>query len=239
MHSNDSDFRIAYTYLIGWSHLDKWYYGVRYSKNCNPGELWVSYFTSSKHVSRFREVHGEPDIIQPRMIFTDIQLAIRCEHRVLKNIDVKNNDKWINVTDSKALDITGLTLWNNGVRHTWSYNSPGPEWTKGRFMSEESREKLSKSCRGRVSSFKGRQHTDETKQLISMKNSGANHPFYNKSRPEFAKKISKIMKGKRKSKEHKKAISKTHNVIYTCPHCLKSGGRIMLRWHFDKCKMLK
>lgn len=23
-----------YTYLIGWSKLNKWYYGVRYSKKC-------------------------------------------------------------------------------------------------------------------------------------------------------------------------------------------------------------
>jgi hypothetical protein len=41
---------ISYTYLIGWSKLDKWYYGVRYASNCNPDELWVKYKTSSKQL---------------------------------------------------------------------------------------------------------------------------------------------------------------------------------------------
>ena len=37
----------------GWSNFNKWYYGVRYSKNCNPSEFWVTYFTSSKYVNDF------------------------------------------------------------------------------------------------------------------------------------------------------------------------------------------
>ena len=27
------------------------------------------------------------------------------------------------------------------------------------------------------------------------------------------------------------------NVSLTCPHCNKTGGFGMLRWHFDNCKM--
>jgi hypothetical protein len=57
---------IPYTYVIGWSSLQKYYYGVRYAKNCNPLDLWVSYFTSSKRVAHYREKFGEPDIIQIR-----------------------------------------------------------------------------------------------------------------------------------------------------------------------------
>lgn len=45
----------CYTYLIGWSEYDIWYYGVRYAKGCNPADLWVKYFTSSKFVREFRE----------------------------------------------------------------------------------------------------------------------------------------------------------------------------------------
>jgi hypothetical protein len=48
--------RTPYTYLIGWSHLNKWYYGRRTAKGCHPSELWVKYFTSSKSVKpRFHE----------------------------------------------------------------------------------------------------------------------------------------------------------------------------------------
>jgi hypothetical protein len=53
-----------YTYLIGWSSTNKFYYGVRYAKKCNPSELFISYFTSSKHVKSYMKKHGNPDIIQ-------------------------------------------------------------------------------------------------------------------------------------------------------------------------------
>ena len=39
--------RTPYTYLIGWSKLDKWYYGCRYGINCHPDDFWKTYFTSS------------------------------------------------------------------------------------------------------------------------------------------------------------------------------------------------
>jgi len=39
---------LPYTYLIGWSNLNTWYYGRRTSKNCHPSDLWQKYFTSSK-----------------------------------------------------------------------------------------------------------------------------------------------------------------------------------------------
>ena len=39
-----------YTYLIGWTNYDMWYYGVRYTKDADPNELWKKYFTSSKHL---------------------------------------------------------------------------------------------------------------------------------------------------------------------------------------------
>ena len=64
---------IPYTYLIGWSKLNKYYYGVRYAKNCHPSDLWTKYFTSSKYVKQFREENGEPDIIEIRKTFSNIK----------------------------------------------------------------------------------------------------------------------------------------------------------------------
>ncbi|MFA6198816.1 MAG: hypothetical protein WC679_00165 [Bacteroidales bacterium] len=58
-----------YTYLIGWSTMNKFYYGVQYNKKANPDDLWKSYFTSSKIVQQFRKEFGEPDIIQFRKVF--------------------------------------------------------------------------------------------------------------------------------------------------------------------------
>jgi hypothetical protein len=93
---------IPYTYVIGWSSIQKYYYGVRYAKNCNPSDLWVSYFTSSKQVAYYRKQFGEPDIIQIRKTFADIDTARLWEHRVLKRLNVIDNDKWLNQTDNMS-----------------------------------------------------------------------------------------------------------------------------------------
>lgn len=89
---------IPYTYLIGWSHLNKWYYGVRYRKGCHPNDLWNPYRTSSKIVKNFIKEYGDPDIIEVRRTFKDRLSAANWEHKVLKHLQVNISDKWLNKT---------------------------------------------------------------------------------------------------------------------------------------------
>ncbi len=96
-----------YTYLIGWSKHDKYYYGVRYAKGAKPEELWRSYFTSSKFVLRFRHEHGEPDIVEVRRVFNDRESATLWEHKVLKRLKVNKNDKWLNKTYNGCFEFRG------------------------------------------------------------------------------------------------------------------------------------
>jgi hypothetical protein len=95
-----------YTYLIGWSDKNIFYYGVRYAKKSDPNELWKTYFTSSKYVKSFREKNGDPDIIQIRKTFNDKKAAILWEHKVLKRLNVVKDEKWLNKTDNFAIDYT-------------------------------------------------------------------------------------------------------------------------------------
>jgi hypothetical protein len=94
---------MAYTYLIGWTKYNKWYYGVRYSKKCQPHDLWKTYFTSSKYVKEFRKDHGEPDIIEIRKTFDSPNEAILWEEKVLKKMNVLNSDKWLNKNVAGAI----------------------------------------------------------------------------------------------------------------------------------------
>jgi len=52
-----------YTYLIGWSKLDRWYYGVR-TANVAEAEkdLWNHYYTSSLAVKRVTTRRGEAEV---------------------------------------------------------------------------------------------------------------------------------------------------------------------------------
>lgn len=77
---------MPYTYLIGWSKINQYYYGCRYAKNCDPSDLWVKYFTSSLYVKKLKEEHGDPDVIQIRKVFNSMDECIEYETRVLKRI---------------------------------------------------------------------------------------------------------------------------------------------------------
>ena len=93
---------IPYTYLIGWSEHNIWYYGSEYSskgKIANPNNLWNVYFTSSKHVKHFRQRYGEPDIKEIRKTFKDEQSTRIWEHKVLKRINASKEEKWLNKSD--------------------------------------------------------------------------------------------------------------------------------------------
>lgn len=87
---------IPYTYLIGWPNLNKWYYGVRYAKHCNPTDLFSTYFTSSSEVFDFIKSYGMPSVIQVRKIINSPKLAQIYEHKVLRRIRAKQSDKWLN-----------------------------------------------------------------------------------------------------------------------------------------------
>lgn len=91
---------MAYTYLVGWSRLDVWYYGVRTAKASSPADLWVTYFTSSHRVKAFRAAHGEPDVVQVRQVFDNREAALRWEERVIDRLDAVWSPRWLNAQNA-------------------------------------------------------------------------------------------------------------------------------------------
>lgn len=209
---------MSYTYLIGWSKLDKWYYGVRYAKNCSPSDLWVTYFTSSKYVKEFREENGEPDIIQVRQIFKDDKLAIRCEDKVIRTLKLYSNERFLNKSYSGSIyydedvrkkmsdhakkprsekykeqrSITMKKLWLEGV-----YNNRPPQ-------TNEHKRKNSEANKGRENWNKGLELSEEHKNNIGngVKNSKkyqeakAKIDFNGDKNPMFGRKHSEETKQK-------------------------------------------
>lgn len=99
---------VPYTYLIGWSERNIWYYGVRYSKKCKPSDLFVSYFTSSKLVEKLRAELGPPNIIQVRKIFSCPRLARDWEIKVLRRMGAVNSNNFLNQHDKLAPPINQM-----------------------------------------------------------------------------------------------------------------------------------
>lgn len=101
---------IYYTYLIGWSWLDMWYYGSQYGSKAHPDNLWVTYFTSSKHVTNFRAEHGEPDVrIIIKEDFKTREETRSYEARVLTRINAAKHPHMLNRHNGNSRFISDCT----------------------------------------------------------------------------------------------------------------------------------
>ena len=96
---------MSYTYLIGWSRLGTWYYGVRFAKGCSLDDLWTKYFTSSNRVKKFRATYGEPDVVEIRQVFDDKAAAQSWERRLLRRIKAVKSPYWLNANDTFRYDF--------------------------------------------------------------------------------------------------------------------------------------
>jgi len=156
-------YHTPYTYLIGWSKHNMFYYGVRYARDCQPNDLWESYFTSSNHVTEFRKQHGDPDIIQIRKTFTDADRARNWEDRVIDCLKLHRREDFLNKNRSKgfALSSDDIIRRNKDPERCRKIS----EKKKGVNLSKEHRAAISRGAKLRDPAT--RIHTEDTKQKIS------------------------------------------------------------------------
>ena len=148
-----------YTYLIGWSLQQKYYYGVRYANNCSPIDFWVKYFTSSPSVAAMRVLYGDPDIKQIRKIFSSREKARQWENRVLKRMKVVIREDFLNKNDSPAPPINNRVMTSDTKEKIGSSN-------RGKPKSEEHKQKIREARAKQVNTRKGIPVSEETKQKI-------------------------------------------------------------------------
>jgi hypothetical protein len=188
-----------YTYLIGWSSHNKWYYGVRFAKNCHPSDFWKSYFTSSKYVKSLRKQIGDPDVIQIRNVFQSAEKARRWENKLLKRMKIVDDHKWLNKTDNYSISSESSAVGSK---------KPKSQKTKqkmsiaqiGKRHSEETKKKISLAKKGKRGAFYGKKHSDETKAKLSEigKNLiGNKNPFYGKKHSDETKEKIRLVKEKK------------------------------------------
>lgn len=164
---------LSYTYLIGWSSLDLWYYGARTANVCKPeDDLWIHYFSSSKYVKETRLQENEPDIIQVRRTFSTIKEAFTFESKVLMMLDAKNSAKWLN-RNNGSLDRTACS---HETREKLS------KARKGKPLSTTHRANIGNALRGNRSDennpFYGHKHSSENIQKYRNDKLGAKNPNF-------------------------------------------------------------
>lgn len=142
-----------YTYLIGWTKHDLWYYGVQFGENSDPSNLWNTYFTSSKKVQMLREDIGEPDVVEVRKHFFSQEEARAWETKVIRRLGAVQSSKWLNQTDN-----TGNFYWQ-GKRPpiTKEHAEKLAEAKRGKKISKEHARKLHE---GRRNSTNSKEHIE-------------------------------------------------------------------------------
>lgn len=155
---------VPFTYLLGWSKLQKYYYGVRYSKDCHPNDLGVTYWSSSKYVKQFIRENGLPDIVEVRKTFKTKEAALSWEKRVIIRMKMIHDDRWFN----KAFyNFTNLEY----KRNTLPGSAAGAAKIKGKTYEEiygvdkarELKDKRSKNSTGRSNKGHKKKNTTNMK----------------------------------------------------------------------------
>ena len=200
---------MAYTYLIGWSVLNKWYYGVRYAKGCHPEDLWVDYFTSSRHVQKVRSEFGEPDVVAVRRVFGDEVSARIWEDKVLRRLAAPSSPKWLNRHHggkffgsypktpetrkkmSEARKALGIVMTASTKAKISAAALARPFRAMGP-MSEETKAKISAANAGKPRAPRGPM-SEETKAKISAANAGKPRAPHSE---ETRRKISESQRGR-------------------------------------------
>ncbi|MFA6199309.1 MAG: NUMOD3 domain-containing DNA-binding protein [Bacteroidales bacterium] len=238
-----------YCYLIGWSTLNKFYYGVQYNKKANPDNLWNNYFTSSKYVKEFRELYGEPDIVQIRKTFETKEKAIQWEFKVIQRLNCVRSEQWLNRS------LAGKKFYGiSGYKHTEETKKKISVANKGKNVGKNVGKNI-----GENHPLFGKKHSAETKRKMAITKSGENNPMFGKTfenSPFFGRTASNETKNKMsiaKSGENhplfgKKHSDETKNKMtesaknkpkFECTHCHKSVTKnILIQWHNEKCKSI-
>lgn len=139
---------MAFTYLIGWRNLDRWYYG--YSTR-DIGALWNPYKTSSQTVHEFIQEHGDPDVIRVHKEFVTKKVANDYEIKFLKRVKAVKSDRWLNKNDT--VNFRGPANFTDASRKKMSESAKkrigGVSPWKGKKIPQEIIEKRAAGNRGR------------------------------------------------------------------------------------------
>lgn len=100
-----------FVYVIGWTDLNLWYLGVKFSKDCSTVDLWTTYFTSSFLVAEVREFYGEPDHVE--ILATGNASDMRhLEMKLIKEFRLHHDSRWLNRCSRIACDPAFMKgLW--------------------------------------------------------------------------------------------------------------------------------
>jgi hypothetical protein len=139
-----------FTYLLGWTQHEKFYYGVRYGETALPESVGTTYWSSSTYVHDFIKTHGNPDLIEIRKFFDTPIAAREWERNVLRRLNASQSSRWLNKANNDCF--------------------------KGIVMTDEIRQKISSAKMGKK--YPGKYYTDGVTNIICKEECKVPPGFY-------------------------------------------------------------
>ena len=194
-----------------------------------------TYNGSGSHWRSHIKKHGKEHIVtlwvsEP---YTDTSITEFALKFSIEN-DIVNSKEWANLIPENGLS-GGSVKGRKCTDETKAKMKGRPSPNKGKLHTDKAKAKMSAANKGKPSpnkGVKGKPHTDEAKAKMKGR------PAPNKGKPHTDEAKAKMHKPRKPHLEETKAKMrkpKPQKQI-TCPHCSKTGGNNMKRYHFDNCK---
>jgi len=218
---------VPYTYWLFHKKTKKFYYGSRTAKDCNPTDLFKSYFSSSKIVKKIIKEEGVSAFLyRVDKKFQTAKDALDYEYSILRKFKAGNNERFLNEHHSRMLEWTAERKLKASRTH------------KLRIIND-THSTAFKNGHVPTKGFSGKNHNEKTKKILSELNSGNKNVS---CRPEVREIRRQHMirnnPAKNSTVKHKMSISAKNRAQITCPYCNKTGKVPgMYRYHFNYCKI--
>lgn len=182
-----------YTYYLYHKPTNKSYYGAQWGKNVSPNNFWVTYFTSSKIVKNLIDEYGTNSFeFKIRKIFDTPEKAMIWEQKVIRRMNMVNNDNWLN--QAQVINNHCSMSFNQHIRDKISKTLTG-------------RRRDPASTKLSADKNRGKQRTSEQKIKMSNLQKLASGYGPKKHTNKSKKKMSQSLKGRILSDQHKVNIS--------------------------------
>ena len=160
---------IVYLTIYSGDKMPAFYIGSTSKKRYNNGYLGSVSSKKYKDIFNF-EVKNNNELFDILILseHSSREEALEAEYYIHNKLNVKNDNRFINLSHAQKNGFFGLDGENN-----YFYNNP--VW-KGKTQTQNHIEKR-KSC-GEKNGMYGKNHTDEAKKKISIASSGENNPMH-------------------------------------------------------------
>lgn len=234
---------IPFAYVITQISTGIRYYGIKFAQGCQPKDLGITYFSSSRIVQTLIKEEGLENFkFDVRKVFENREQAIAWETKFLTKINAAKSTMWFNRHNGT------LTFYR-------SLGYKCSESTKQNMRKPKSKEHVEKLKKHldekrvipKWNDERKLSHSENMKGKNNYNYGKPNHPgalALNQSSEKRKNKTLEEIYGSEKAKEIRiksgNSRGKKKKLIeVTCPYCSKCGkGPNMTRYHFNNCKSI-